>query len=102
MSNLVKIDSNLLSNDIKRMDDVTKKLRDLFAEINNETESLKHVWTTKTSDGVYMDLEDFYKLAEEIANVNNNDARFLENVVNANYTNFEDKTGNLIDTNIAI
>lgn len=102
MSNLVKIDSNLLANDIQNMKNVTNKMRDLFAEIKNETNSLKDVWVTKTSDAVYMDLEEFYKLAENAVSVNESDTAFLENVVNANYVNMEEKTNNLIDTNIAI
>ena len=87
MSNLVKIDSNLLSNDVAKMDVVTKKMRELFDEVKNQTDSLKDVWSTKTSEAVYLDLEEFYKLCETAINTNEEDARFLENVVNSNYIN---------------
>ena len=102
MSEIVKINSEMLSNDIKNMDNVTVKLRELFEGIKSQTDSLKDVWVTRTSDEVYLDFEEFYKIGEVIVNTNDADARLLDNVVNSNYVNFEDKTDELINSNIAI
>ena len=102
MNDLVKIDSELLAAEVTKLNGVTTKLIELFDEIKKETDSMKEVWETKTSESVYMDFENFYKLGESVVSVNENDAKFLDAVVKANYVNFDEKTDKLVDSNIAI
>lgn len=102
MNDLVKIDSELLTAEIDKLNNVTVQLRELFEEIKKETDSMKDVWETKTSEGVYNDFEHFYKLGESVVSVNESDSKFLNAVVKANYVNFDDSTNKLVDSNIAI
>jgi len=102
MNDLVKIDSELLAAEIDKLNNVTVQLRELFEEIKKETDSMKDVWETKTSEGVYNDFEHFYKLGESVVSVNESDSKFLNAVVKANYVNFDDSTNKLVDSNIAI
>ena len=63
MNDLVKIDSELLAAEVTKLNGVTTKLRELFDEIKKETDSMKEVWETKTSESVYMDFENFDPLS---------------------------------------
>ena len=83
-------------------DHYDKEYQLALEEIKKETDSMKDVWETKTSEGVYNDFEHFYKLGESVVSVNESDSKFLNAVVKANYVNFDDSTNKLVDSNIAI
>lgn len=101
MSNM-KIDSDLLSVEISKLEAVTKEMETLFSNIKKETDSLKDCWETRTSEGVYNDFDAFYKILDSVKNTNQQDANFLKNVVNTSYVDFENNTNTLVDNNIAI
>lgn len=101
MSNM-QIDSEALNAEITKLEAITLEMQDLLSRIQSDTDSLKDCWSTRTSEGVYNDFNMFYKLLENAKATNEQDSKFLKNVVSSNYVSFENKTNTLVDDNIAI
>lgn len=102
MDKSIKIDTKLLSSEIEKLNIITGQMDELFCSIKKNTDSLHDVWETRTSASVFSEFEQFYKLCDNVKVTNENDAKFLKNIVNSGYENLEDNTNTIIDTNIAI
>lgn len=102
MSNNLSIDSSKLTVEIEKLRKVSSDLEELLNKLKRENSILRDNWETRTSEQVYNDFEEFYKSLESIKITNDNDANFLQNVVNRGYTQLEEDTNKLVDNNIAI
>jgi len=102
MNNSIKVDTELLSNEVEKLNNITSQMNDLFASIKKNTDSLSDVWETRTSANVFSEFDQFYKLCDSVKLTNEKDANFLKNVVNSGYENLESNTNIIIDTKIAI
>lgn len=102
MNRELNIDSSKLALEIEKLRKVSKDLEDILNKLKNENSILYDNWETRTSEQVFFDFDMFYKELETIKNTNDNDANFLQNVVNNSYVQFEMNTNKLVDNNIAI
>ncbi|MBO5376476.1 MAG: hypothetical protein J6A52_06445 [Bacilli bacterium] len=102
MNSELNIDSSKLALEIEKLRKVSKDLEDILNKLKNENSILYDNWETRTSEQVFFDFDMFYKELETIKKTNDNDANFLQNVVNNSYVQFETNTNKLVDNNIAI
>ena len=102
MNSNLNIDTSKLSMEIEKLGEVSKNLEELLSKLKNENSILRDNWETNTSEQVYNEFESFYKVLESIKDTNDNDIKFLQNVVNSSYTQFDSNTNKLVDSNVAI
>lgn len=98
--NKMKIDTNLLNQEVEKINKINKQLEDIFSSIKNETEGLKDYWNSKTSEEIFISFEGLYKFLESTKTKNNEIVEFLKNVILQNQ-DLEDKTNSSIETNLA-
>ena len=96
MNKNIDIDTEKLKIAINKQKSINEKMSQLFEKIKKNNELLKDSWNTKTSEIVFEDFNNLYKVFEKINNTNSYYNNFLENIVSSNYI-FADST---IDKNI--
>lgn len=84
MNNL-NIDTEKLNAKKEEIRTILKDLEILFQKIKKETESLKDVWETRTSENVFNGFEEFYETVESIKADFEKDIAFIEEKVNEQY-----------------
>lgn len=102
MSEFIKINTNNLSGEIVKLNNISLQMEELFNCIKRNTDSLKDDWMTKTSDRIFTEFDDFYKKCEVIQNNNISDSKFLADIVKNSYENFDSSTDSLVDSNISV
>ena len=98
----MNIDTNKLKEKNDEIRDVVSNLEDILEDIKKDTNNLKTVWDTNVASGVYESFNDFYKDLQNVCNTLNEDIDYLDKVVSANYTDYDQKTSNLVDDKINI
>lgn len=101
MNTNLKIDTKLLSQEVEKIRKKRNRLQEIFEALKKDNEQLKDNWSSKASDVVYDNLNDFYKGYQEQLNNLQNDIDFLDALIEK-YTDFEEKNYQEIDENIAI
>ena len=97
----MKIDTNLLSQEIIRLKSKRDRLSEIFEEIKKKNNILKDNWKSTTSDIVQNNFELFNKGYEEQLNNLQHDIDFL-NYILKKYEVFETNNSQTIDEKIAI
>ncbi len=101
MNQDMKIDTNLLSQEISKIKTKRDRLNEIYNEIKKNNSELKDNWKSLTSDVVFNNFEDFYTGYEEELNNLQNDIDFLNSIV-SKYEVFESKNNQTVDEKIAI
>ena len=78
MNTNLKIDTKLLSQEVEKIRTKRNRLQEIFEALKKDNEQLKDNWSSKASDVVYDNLNDFYKGYQEQLNNLQNDIDFLD------------------------
>lgn len=97
----IDIDVETLKTQLEKLKNVEKNLEEIFLNVVSKNDSLKDYWSTKTSESVFGNFEEFKKTLEKTKTNFLNDIKFLQNVIDA-YEKEEDTINNLVNSNIAI
>ncbi len=95
--NNINIDTEKLNEKKEEIRTILKELESLFQKIKKETEALKDVWETKTSENVFNCFEEFYKALETVKKDFESDISFIEKKVNEQYITKENEIKTQID-----
>ena len=98
----INIDTEKLNDEISKIEEVNRNFDTLFKKIKDETEVLKDVWDTGTSESVFESFQQLYVALENVKQTFQKDVEFLKNAVSSTYTEEETQINKLVDEKIAM
>ncbi len=98
----INIDTEKLSEQITKFEEVNNKLKEEFEKDLNNNTNLKEYWDSKNATSVYEDFDDFKTSTESYISKNEEYIEYLKNIVKEGYIDFEDEANEEIDKKISV
>ena len=100
MNRYEEINTEVLLQDIEKIKNERKNLKDILDDLKNRNDYLKDYWVTQTSEEVFSNFHGFYKSVEDILTLFDDDCDFLKNDVIDPYLSFEEKASSTIESEL--
>ena len=98
MQNL-DMDSKALEEKINTLQGLNSTIASVFTEVKNVIQSLQGEWESLTSEAVFQNFQEAYKVFDSINAERQNDLNFLT-TTKENYESMEKSIDSLVDSNI--